>query len=158
MEYLAGLLAELLLLFEDFKFCLKRRKQRKYERKNKLPKSQVLYPSQKIIMTILVIVLALFVIRGFFFLSGNPEKQTKKKLSEVSSLLRHEKQTSGHYPEQLETIVRNNPLLQNIHKDYWSREFFYQRHPSGERYILCSLGKDGQLNTADDISSEFITN
>ena len=88
-------------------------------------------------------------------MTGNSEKQTLIKLSEVTSLLKHEKETSGHYPEYLETILRNNPLLNNIHKDSWGREFFYERHSSGESYVLVSLGKDGKLNTADDIKSEF---
>lgn len=157
MEYLAGILAELLLIFEDFKFWLKRRKQRNYERKHGVTRTIVLYPSQKTYIIVLLIALPLFVISGAFFLSGNVEKQNAKKLSEVASLLKHEKETSGHYPEQLETIVRNNPLLKNVHTDYWGREFFYERHSSGESYILCSLGKDGKLNTADDIKIEFKT-
>ena len=39
MKSIAGFLAELLLIFEDFKFWLKRRKQCKYERKHGLPKT-----------------------------------------------------------------------------------------------------------------------
>ncbi|MBA6153006.1 type II secretion system protein GspG [Gelidibacter maritimus] len=78
-----------------------------------------------------------------------------KKLTEVASLLKHEKQTSGHYPEKLSTIIRNNPLHNKIDKDYWGREFFYERHPSGESFILISLGPDGNLNTPDDIAYEF---
>lgn len=155
MEYLAGLLAEVLLIFQDFKFWIKRRKKRQYERTHGLPKTKVLYPSQKILIVVLLIGLGFFLLRGALFLSGNAKMQTTKKLSEVVLLLNHEKETSGHYPEQLETIIRNNPLLKNVNKDYWGREFFYERHPSGERYILYSLGKDGKSNTADDINSEF---
>ena len=67
MEYLAGLLAELLLIFEDFKFWKKRRKQRQYEREHNLPKTRRLYPSQKIAIVLLLILIAFFVIRNIVF-------------------------------------------------------------------------------------------
>lgn len=159
MKSIAGFLAELLLIFEDFKFWLKRRKQCKYERKHGLPKTSVIYPSQKIMMVallfVLLIVLTFSLLRFTVYLWGNSEKQTLKRLTEVASLLKHEKMISGNYPQDLEVIVRKNPLLKNIHKDYWGREIFYERHSSGESYILISLGADGQLNTSDDIVHDF---
>lgn len=155
MDYFSGTLAELLLIFENLKFWKKRSKKRQYDRKHVLPKTKSRYPFQKIIILFLLILLGLFVIRVTLFFWGNAEKHTTEKLSEVVALLKHEKSTSGHYPEHLEVIIRNNPLLKNVNKDYWGREFFYERDPSGEGYVLCSLGKDGQLDTADDIHSEF---
>ncbi len=155
MESIAGLLAELLLIFEDFKFWLKRRRQRKYELKHRSPKKRWFYRFQKILMVGIIVVLTFYLVRFSAFLFGNPEKQTLKMLTEVASLLKHEKSTSGYYPQDLEVIVRKNPLLKNIHKDYWGREIFYERHSSGESYILISLGADGQLNTLDDIVHEF---
>ncbi|WP_163514645.1 type II secretion system protein GspG [Gelidibacter japonicus] len=159
MESIAGLLAELLLIFEDFKFWLKRRRQRKYERKHGLSKTSVLYPSQKIMMVgllvVLLIVLTFSLLRFTVYLWGNKETQTIKRLTEVASLLKHQKETSGHYPKELSAIIRNNPLLKNIHKDYWGQEFFYERHPSGESFVLISLGSDGLLNTSDDIAYKF---
>ncbi|WP_325452975.1 type II secretion system protein GspG [Gelidibacter sp.] len=99
----------------------------------------------------IIVGLTFYLVRFSAFLFGNAENQTLKKLTEVASLLKHEKLTSGYYPQDLEVIVRKNPLLKNIHKDYWGREFFYERHDSGESYVLISLGRDGQLNTSDDI-------
>lgn len=84
-------------------------------------------------------------------LSGNAEAETAKKLSDVAALLRHEKTTIGTYPLALASIVRYNPLLQNIHKDYRNRELHYERHSSGKGYILISPRPDGNLNTTDDI-------
>lgn len=158
MEFFAGLLAELLLIFEDFKFWLKRRKQRRHERKHGLPKTSVLYPFQKIIMIALLVILTLALLRFTVYLWGKKEAQTVKRLTEVASLLKHQKETSGNYPEELSAIIRNNPLHKNIHKDYREQEFFYERHPSGESYTLISLGADGILNTADDIAYEFKIN
>lgn len=155
MGAFAGLLAELFLLFEDFKFWLKRRKQRQFDRQHGLPKAKALYPSQRIYIIALLILLPLTLIMSSLLLSKNSKKQTEKKLSEVSSLLKHEKTSSGNYPEQLETIIRNNPLLKNVNKDYWDQEFFYERHASGESYVLISLGKDGKLSTEDDIKHQI---
>ena len=155
MEYLAGLMAEWLFIFEDFKFWRKKKKRQKGDGKKKFSIKRVLYLSQKILIGAILIILFFYVIRGVFFLSGIAKKQTAKKLSEVSFLLEHEKETTGQYPEHLESIIRNNPLLKNVHKDYWGQTFFYERHESGDCYILISLGKDGILNTADDIKSEF---
>lgn len=151
MESTAGLLADLLLIFENFRVRRKRRRQRKYERKLKSPKKRWFYRLQKILLIGIIVVLTFYLVRFSTFLLGNAEKQTHKRLTEVASLLKHEKLTSGYYPLDLKVIVRNNPLLKNIHKDYWGREFFYERHDSGESYVLISLGRDGRLNTSDDI-------
>lgn len=150
----AGLLAEVLLIFEDVKFWLRRRKQRRYEQQYALPKKKMLAPSLKILIVVLVLSPIVIVIRAALFLSPNAESKTAEKLSEVVSLLKHEKQTIGRYPEHLKIIIRGNPLLKEIHKDEWNREFFYERDRSGESYVLTSLGKDGLLNTADDIKRE----
>ncbi|OBX24575.1 type II secretion system (T2SS) protein G [Gelidibacter algens] len=154
MGVFAGLLAEVLLIFKDFKFWLRRKKQRRYEQQHALPKKKMLAPSLKIISIVLVLSPILIVIRATLFLASNTEATTVEKLSEVALLLKHEKQTIGHYPEQLNTISRGNPLLKDVHKDDWNREFFYERHRSGESYVLASLGKDGLLNTEDDIKIE----
>jgi hypothetical protein len=156
MGIFAGLLAEVLLIFEDFKFWLRRKKKRRYEQQHGLPKKKMLAPSLKIISIVLVLSPILIVIRATLFLTSNAGATTVEKLSEVALLLKHEKQTIGHYPEQLNTIIRGNPLLKDVHKDDWNREFFYERHRSGESYVLGSLGKDGLLNTADDIKIESI--
>lgn len=151
MESTVGLLTDLLLIFENFKVRRKKRKQRKYELKLKSPKKRWFYRLQKILFIGIIVVLTFYLVRFSAFLFGNAENQTLKKLTEVASLLKHEKLTSGYYPQDLGVIVRNNPLLKNIHKDYWGREFFYERHDSGEGYVLISMGPDGQLNTSDDI-------
>ncbi|HUH29594.1 MAG TPA: type II secretion system protein GspG [Gelidibacter sp.] len=151
MESTAGLLADLLLIFENFKLRRKKRRQRKYERKLRSPKKRWFHRLQKILLLGIIVGLTFYLVRFSAFLFGNAENQTLKKLTEVASLLKHEKLTSGYYPQDLEVIVRKNPLLKNIHKDYWGREFFYERHDSGESYVLISLGRDGQLNTSDDI-------
>jgi len=154
MESLAGFFAEILLIFEDFRFWLKRRKQRQHERKHGLPKSTELYPSQKIYILVLVVIIPLVVISAALFFYDIGEKRTAQKLLEITQLLEHERKTSGQYPEQLEHMIRNNPLHKNIQFDYWNHEFFYERHPSMKSYILVSLGKDGALHTKDDIKNE----
>lgn len=155
MEFLAGILADLLIIFQDIKSWLKTRREPKSERKNRKAKPKTFYRFQKMLLVALLVVLTFYFLRFTFFLFGKAEKLTVKKLSEVAVLLDHEKETLGQYPEKLETVLRKNPLLNNVHKDSWGREFYYERHASGESFILSSLGPDGKLNTADDIFYEF---
>lgn len=155
MEFLAGLLADLLIIFQDFKSWFKKRRRPSSEWNHSKPKTKWFRRFQKILMVGLLVILTFYLLRVTIFLSGNAERETIKKLSVVATLLKHEKETLGHYPEKLEVVVRKNPLLKNIHKDYWGQEFYYERHASGESYILISLGADGQLDTPDDIEYEF---
>src|SRR5690606_2451458 len=108
-----------------------RRRQRTYNSKQDLSKSRWFYRFQKVLMVGLIVILTFYLLRFTVFLYGNPERQTRKKLKEVATLLNHEKKTVGHYPENLSVLDRNNPLLKDVHKDYWGQEFFYERHPSG---------------------------
>lgn len=152
----AGLLAEMLLFFEDVKFWLRRRKQRRYEQQYALPKKKMLAPSLKILIVVLMFSPIVLVVRATLLLSSSAEVKTTEKLSKVVSLLNHEKQTIGRYPKHLKTLIRGNPLLKDVNMDDWNREFFYVLKPSGESYVLASFGKDGILNTEDDINSESI--
>ncbi|WP_299395566.1 type II secretion system protein GspG [uncultured Gelidibacter sp.] len=151
MEALAGLFAEVLLIFEEFKFWLKRRKQRRYEQKHNLPPKRMWSPLLKIMVILILVVSLGFLLRANLFLHSKEEKQTTKKLSEVILLLEHEKKSTGEYPKKLSTIIRNNPLLKRVGVDYWNRDFVYTRHATGESYNLYSLGKDGVADTEDDI-------
>ena len=66
-------------------------------------------------------------------------------------ILEKEKKKTGIYPKKLKNIIRDNPLMRNITKDYWKNEFFYEQIDNGNSYLLTSKGKDGILNTEDDI-------
>jgi len=76
----------------------------------------------------------------------------KRKIVELELILEKEKKDTEIYPKKLKSIIRNNPLMQNITKDSWNNDFFYKLNSAGNNYILISKGKDGIINTEDDIT------
>lgn len=151
MGGIAEVLAEILMIFQDFKFWIKRRQQRDCVKESEHQKKKFWAPTKHIVLILLIIIPSLFFVRIYLFLNGNSEKQTLKKLNEVVLLLEHEKQTNGTYPEQLNSIMRNNPLLRDAITDHWNREFEYCRQDSGKSYHIFSKGKDGISETEDDV-------
>ena len=76
---------------------------------------------------------------------------TLNKVIDIKLLLESEKKQFDYYPKELKTIIRNNPLRKNITLDAWKNEFIYKISKDSLNYELISLGKDGKLNTSDDI-------
>nr|WP_321225529.1 type II secretion system protein GspG [uncultured Psychroserpens sp.] len=147
----AELLAELLEWYLDIKFWFKKRKRRKFEKAHNLPKKIMWYPSQKLSVIYLVVILfsgSVFMIFKFPNIQNN---RTEKRLLKITDLLEKEKKDIGAYPLELKTIIRNNPLLKGITKDNWNNEFSYILSDDGLTYNLFSLGKDNTPNTDDDI-------
>ncbi|NJM79799.1 MAG: hypothetical protein HC854_09610 [Flavobacterium sp.] len=81
---------------------------------------------------------------------GN-EKRAIEKLVAIEKILASEKEDIGTYPENLSEIIRNNPLRKDIIIDVWGNEYYYEQLDKGQNYKLCSKGKDGVLNTIDDV-------
>jgi hypothetical protein len=80
--------------------------------------------------------------------------KTKNNLNKVKIILQKEKNDLGNYPKVLHAIIRGKPSRQNSIIDYWNNEFYYEQTNNGQGYILFSKGKDGLLNTEDDILPE----
>lgn len=148
---MAELVAYILELFLDIKFWFKKKKRRRFEKENNLPKKLMIYPSDRIYILLIVfgiIGTSLFVL---FVYPSMKEKKTKEKLIEIAEILDQEKNALGTYPDVLKQIVRNNPLRKNITKDAWNNDFEYQASEDGKSYILFSIGKDATPKTEDDI-------
>jgi len=144
------LLAELLLLFEELKFWKKKKKRRQLEKEKKLQKRIMIHPSIKVLLIGLLVILIIKILLGFFY-SDRKTSITVNKIYEVRKNLEKEKKDLGKYPFNLKDIIRNNPLKKNIIFDAWGNEFYYKLYDKGLKYRLISKGKDGQLNTTDDI-------
>ncbi|WP_204345605.1 type II secretion system protein GspG [Psychroserpens algicola] len=149
--FFAELLAEILLIYLDIKFWFKKRKQRRYEKANRLPQKSMLYPSDKIGIALFVISLSIAILFGVFIYPSIKISRTEDKLLEIANLLEKEKRDIGVYPLVLETIIRNNPLRKDITKDAWGQEFRYQLSEDSTAYLLFSVGKDRTPKTKDDI-------
>lgn len=154
---LLELLLDFLINILDFQFLKDLKKKRAATKENKLPQKSKLLPSTKIFMTVMSITLLfLFGLTSYKVYFGNPIK-AQEKLNQVQALLQKEKEVEGRYPNQLAEIIRNNPLYKDITIDLWGNEYYYELLANGSNYKLQSKGKDGILNTKDDIVPSFIT-
>ena len=143
-------IADILELYLDIKHWFKIRKRRKFEKKHNLPKKRMMYPSTKIGIVLLIISIPLLFFKINRFRKQG-ENSTKDKLREISIILAADKKQLGFYPTSLKTIIRNNPLRQNITVDYWKNEFIYSLSKDSLNYSIISSGKDEKLATSDDI-------
>ena len=151
------LILDFLILYLDFQFLKEMKKKRVIAKENNLPQKNKLLPSTKIFITVTSITLVFFfglTIYNVYF--GNTIK-AQEKLNQVQALLQKEKEALGRYPNQLTEIIRNNPLHKDITIDLWGNEYYYELLANGSNYKLLSKGKDGILNTKDDMVPTHIT-
>ncbi len=145
------IIAELLSWREDYKFSRRKKARRKFEKENNLPKKLMIHPLSKLVGIVLIFGLIARLVYGYFFFSDYNTKKTAEKITKIELILEDEKNSLGNYPEKLNVIIRNNPLRRNITTDFWGNEFFYKLSDNGQSYLLVSKGKDGIMNTDDDI-------
>lgn len=144
-------IVDILELYSDIKHWIKVKKRRKFEKENNLPKKRMISPMNKVWIVILIISIPILFIRLNRF-RNQDFALTLDKIIEIKLLLESEKKQFGFYPKELKTIIRNNPLRKNITLDGWENQFIYTISKDSLNYKLISLGKDGKLNTSDDIN------
>lgn len=152
---MANLIAELLLLFEELKFWKRKKERREKEEKEKLPKKTMIHP----VVWITLVGISLIYLFKIFVISlyPNPQKNnTINSFKEIKVILEKQKKDLGKYPVELKDIIGINPMRKGINIDAWGNEFYYQQLDNGLRYELKSKGKDGILNTKDDITDSDI--
>jgi len=111
----------------------------------------MIHPLLKILGILLILIVLMKITIGFVMPNFFEVKNTKEKIFEINTILDNEKKAIGKYPKELEDIIRNNPLRKGINYDFWNNEFHYVQIENGMNYILKSKGRDGILNTEDDI-------
>jgi len=146
------IIAELLLIWEDLKFWKKKKARRKFEEENNLPKKLMIRTSTLVLLIAIGFIIVARILFGIFYFADKGADDTTEKIAKITAILNEEKTDLGIYPEELKTIIRNNPLRQNITLDYWKNEFHYKQLDNGLNYVLKSKGSDGILGTDDDIS------
>ena len=147
-----NLVIYILEIYSDIKHWFRVRKRRKFEKENNLPKKRMISPMNKIWIVILIISIPILFLRFNRFRNQNLAL-TFDKIIEIKLLLEAEKKQFGFYPNELKDIIRNNPLRKNITLDAWKNEFIYTISKDSLNYKLISIGKDGKLNTSDDINA-----
>ncbi|MEO0573307.1 MAG: type II secretion system protein GspG [Bacteroidota bacterium] len=148
---MADLIAELLILFESLKFWKRKKKRREIEKGKNLPKKTMIHPTVWILLILLGLVFSFRFLYGVFFNQG--ESLTKNKIVEIGKILEDERSGMGKYPLTLDEIIRNNPLRKNLKIDAWGNDFHYRLLDNGLKYELISAGKDGIMNSKDDIKN-----
>jgi len=98
---------------------------------------------------IFILFLIAFTLNGCSF-STDIEKNLNL-IEQVQVALEMEKINTKVYAKTLHELKENNPLMITPLKDFWGNDFFYQRKENGKDYILISKGKDGIINTNDDM-------
>ena len=68
----------------------------------------------------------------------------------VTALSRYKKE-SGHYPEDLQTLINGNPIRSRWTSDAWGQRYFYEVTDNQQNFKLVSKGKDRSFGTEDDI-------
>ncbi|AXG71389.1 hypothetical protein KORDIASMS9_03646 [Kordia sp. SMS9] len=151
MSWLIAFFGELFIISEEWKFYKKKKNRRAYEKANKLPKKRMLSPLTEAFFVVPVIIVAVTFV---FYSFVNPIRQTRDtndNLSALIYLLSKDKSHHGIYPENIIELSRKNPLYGDLTKDGWEREVIYQQIENGQGFTLKSKGKDGVLDTKDDI-------
>ncbi|WP_397363364.1 type II secretion system protein GspG [Olleya sp. R77988] len=149
--FISEIFIDIYLFFIDFKFWKKKKAQRKHEKKHGLPKKTMIYPSDKIYLKVFLGLIPLFIFIYFIFFRNQNLNKTEQQITTINKLLKAEKEAFSVYPKTLKIIIRNNPLYKDITKDAWENEIHYSISEDGLNYTLISKGKDGILNTKDDI-------
>jgi len=141
----------ILEIIADIIFWRDKKKRRQFEKENKLPKKLMINPNIKVMLYLVGILLIISIALPIYKHYYSNKKETYKKLLEIEALLIDNKKTEGVYPEHIEDIIRNNPLRQHINQDSWGNAYHYEVIDNGNTFVLISTGKDGILNTKDDL-------
>ena len=122
-----------------------------------------------IVLGIIALILATAIGLSGGFMGLGRITSTEAKIQRVSSALMSYNVLAGHYPTEAQGLMslverptsapqpkKWQKFFDTLPKDAWNQDFEYKypgtKDPSRPEVI--SKGKDGQLNTADDISSQ----
>lgn len=153
IEDIALFFGELFFWREDYSFSKRKKARRALEKEQNLPKKLMISPIVIVIGVLLLIVVVLKLVSSSYFNPNKGINKTSEKITKIELLLEKRKSTLGEYPIELKAITKNNPLKKRSILDYWNNKFHYKVIDKDSSYILISKGKDGILNTEDDILS-----
>jgi hypothetical protein len=96
--------------------------------------------------------LLLIIIMGFWVASDLVKKKyTVNDSKQIVLALNDYYKYKSRYPDNLSTIINKDPLRQSWRNDHWNNPYYYASLNNGQGFKLISPGKDGRLNTTDDI-------
>ena len=114
-------------------------------------KKHILTPSNLVqIRAISIVTIAVLICLSVNYFILKP-RQTKNKIQEISNFLNKWKTKYGNLPNSLKAISINRPHRQSWLNDSWGNPYIYEVNKND--FLITSLGKDGKLNTKDDITN-----
>lgn len=152
IAWIIAFFGELFIISEEWKFYKKKKETRAYEKENKLPKKRMISPLTQAFVVVPIVVVAVSFLFYSFVKPVQQAHETKDTLRTATYLLQQAKAQNGAYPESIIELSRKNPIYGDLTIDGWKQAIIYKKTENGNAYTLISKGKDGILNTADDIS------
>ncbi|MFL5730168.1 MAG: hypothetical protein ACJ75J_11840 [Cytophagaceae bacterium] len=100
---------------------------------------------------IILFVVVLTIGISMFASSIYKEEETEKKCLSAVEYLNKYKSHSASFPADLEKMTGNSPVRREWIQDGWGNPLSYTITENGNNFLLQSKGKDGNLNTEDDL-------
>ena len=122
-----------------------------------------------IVLGIIALILGTAIGLSGNFMGFGREVQTEGKLGRINTALKVYRSRAGHYPSESQGIMalveepsgqpkprRWEPSFKQLPKDAWDRDFIYKYPGSQDPDYpeVISKGKDGELGSKDDLSSQ----
>ena len=74
-----------------------------------------------------------------------------EEVNDIVKALNKYKKETGHYPEDLQTLISGSPIRSRWASDAWGQSYHYEISDNKKIFKLISRGKDKTLGTNDDI-------
>ena len=152
ISWLVAFFGEVFIISEEWKFYKKKKERRAYEKENKLSKKRMFSPVTHAFAVVPIVIVAVSFLFYSFVKPAQQERDTKDTLLSITYLLHQDKVQNDVYPENIIELSRKNPIHGDLTIDAWKQEIIYQKAENGKAYLLTSKGKDGILDTVDDIT------
>lgn len=82
------------------------------------------------------------------------KRDTRNDCNEIVLSLTDYYKQKNRYPNNLSTLISNNPMRQSWYIDHWGNSYSYRTNNEGKTFTLISAGGDGKFNTKDDLFFE----
>ena len=88
---------------------------------------------------------------GWYSEEYNKPRITREESIDIVRALSNYNTENKHYPDNLQSIINDNPVRARWSSDAWGQPFHYEVSADRKSFKLVSKGKDRILGTADDI-------
>ena len=146
----AELLVDIGLIRKDIKANKEVKKKNLENSESRTKVKYVLFPSFKVYGIVSIILFALITALVLIKQAKAPSR-AQEDLDEIYAAILTYQSDTGEYPESIEKLIGNRPLRKDWETDFWGHPYRYEIIVSTNVFILVSAGKDGIMDTDDDL-------